>query len=289
MGILGSITSFVSKGVANVGETFKAIASNTVNTVIGKPKEYTFSSPIPGVAKIAEHPFATAAVIATVANPKGALTAAKTVANKVASVAKSTFNQLNPLTKVGVIAASPVVVGALSSSSTLRKQVISAPSGLANFGTNIGKFADNPSLGTLKTIVKENPLISGLAGAAVAIPLAGAAYGVSNTLINASNTKAVKANTTATLKSLESSPIVTPQVMQSVATPMASSPISTPPPIATTTPLVATPKKKKAKKKKKKAKKKAKKKKKKAKKKPKKKAKKKKKKAKSIKRKKKKK
>jgi cell division septation protein DedD len=282
MGLL----SFVSKGISNVGATFSAIGQNIAATVTGKSAPFTFTSPIPGAAKIAEHPFATAAVLATALNPKGAITAVKVVGAKVGGAAKNLFESLSPLQKLGVGLAAPVVIGAVSKSKKLQGDILKAPTSLTNFGANVGNLIDNPSLSNLTKTFKENPAVSSVVGLAGVAAVSGLALGAASVITNIQNTRSVKANTSATLQStLDSTP-----TLAAITQPFTPSlPVQAAPVAVSTTPssVPATVAKPKAKKKsKKKAKKKSKKK---AKKKSKKKAKKKsKKKAKSIKRKKKK-
>lgn len=142
----------------------------------------------------ASHPFATAAVAATVINPTGALAAAKTVAS---SVGKS-FAAAPLTTKAAVVVATPIVASAVIQSPKLQSAIVKAPSSLANFGTNVGKLAENPSIAGVKELVKENPILT-TAVAAGAIAAIGGGIGLAaNTLATFTNTSATKQNTLGT-------------------------------------------------------------------------------------------
>lgn len=114
----------------------------------------------------ASHPFITAGGVAGVANP-AALTG--TLRATGTALARE-FSKLSLGGKALTILATPVAVSALKSSPSARKAVIGAPSSLSNVGKNVGKLIESPSLQTLTSLIKENPLI---AGAAAAIGIGG--------------------------------------------------------------------------------------------------------------------
>lgn len=125
------------------------------------------------------------AAAAIVSAPIVAPTAAKAVSNFVTN---------NPgKTAIAITAAVPVTA-ALIQSPKAREAVVSAPSSLANFGSNVGQLIENPSISNATNIFKENPIVASTIVAGAAIATGAASAGVISTLLN---TKAVKENTAA--------------------------------------------------------------------------------------------
>jgi hypothetical protein len=178
----------------------------------------------------------------------------------------------NPKTALVTAAAIPIVTGIVASAPTKSFNAVSSvPRNLANFGSNVGNVIQNPSISSVTTLVKENPIIS----AGVALAGVGAAgYGLSGIVSNVLNTEAVKKNTAATLASANNSSIqvdpsktdYTAAELQQIidqrikeSTPKAAANVVTPPIVSPVTPTAivkkTTKKKKKATSKKKKKKK----------------------------------
>jgi len=183
--------------LTNVVATLKAavtgqgVKSNTGSQIADK---------ILGTA--ASHPFITAGVGAVAVAPAAAGAAAKA---GIQSLAKS-YAASSLTTKVVVAAAVPIVGSAVLQSPKLQKGLINAPSSLANFGTNVGEFAENPSIEKAKDVFKENPIIAGGIAAAAAATIGGGIGLAANTLATFSNTRATKANTSESSSPLNESP-----------------------------------------------------------------------------------
>jgi len=141
--------------------------------------------------------------------------------------------------------ATPVVAGAVISSSSARHAVVNAPSALADFGSSIGQAIDNPSLSSITNVVKEHPVLSTITAGAAAL----AAGGLVSTAVTALNTRSVNKNTNAMTNSETSDPVVIPTQSQSpvIVTSPVQTPIDEQP--KTTAKKKVTKKKKKAKKK----------------------------------------
>lgn len=168
----------------NVVETLKAAVTT------GGIQAHTGSETVNKVLETAaNHPFLTAGAAAVAINPAGAAAAAKAVTTKAAT----SFATAPLKTQVIVTGATIVGGSALLNSPSLTKSVINAPSSLSNFGGNIGKAIENPSLSSISTIAKENPILT--AGTA-AIGIATVAGGV-GTVATVLNTRSVNKNTEA--------------------------------------------------------------------------------------------
>lgn len=198
MGLLSSI----GKGIVKVLDINKAAFTNPVTLVTkgvdAAVKQSNSYTPAQAVPKI----------LATTATVAGAVLTAGTSLGRTAAV--TVAKTLVPKTAKGVIAtavAAPVVVGVLSSSSKAREGLISAPSSLANVGSNIGKVIENPTIENVKETFKENPVAATLIAAA---PLAIVGGGISGTVASIANTAAVKENTKA---STPSAPAISPDTV----------------------------------------------------------------------------
>lgn len=136
---------------------------------------------------VANHPYLAAGVVA------GGITAVAQPA-AAAAVVKSAI----PATTKGKVAAAviaPVAIGALTTSEKAREGVLNAPSSLANFGANVGKVIESPSLATIKETFKENPVIATAATLGAAAVVGGGIGLAANTVATALNTRATNANT----------------------------------------------------------------------------------------------
>jgi len=104
--------------------------------------------------------------------------------------------------KVAAVLSTPLITGAVVSNpkaaAALPGKFISSS---YNFGGNLGDLASNPSLSNLQALAKENPVITGLAGAAGLLTVGAAARGVASIAATALNTSAVKASTAASVAS----------------------------------------------------------------------------------------
>jgi len=273
MGILDSIKSFFTveeqkKRLTNVIETVKSavtlqgVSANTGNKAVDTV-----------LSKAASNPYATAAVAATVINPSSALAAVKTAASAVGSAVTKAFSSLNPLQKVAVVAATPVAASVVVTSKSAQQAILNAPSSLVNFGANIGKAIDNPSLKSVANIAKENPLLTTavVGGATIAaatgvtglvsnyLTAANTRAMVTNTQQTLANTKATQQNTIGTVEDVSSPEVVAPSKLMSTSDIITSAAGDTTPSSVSIIPaaVVPTAKKKKAAAKKKKSKKKA--------------------------------
>jgi len=164
-----------------------AVTNNPVAKALGfKSEGVTSNTGIKSVDKIlgaaASSPFSTAALGAVAAAPKLAVAAAKEVIPAVAKNVGKTVSGLS--TKSKILLGTGAVVGpnVISSSPKTQKALGKAtkdPVGeLAQLGTDIGKFVEQPSVSTARDIIDNSPLLAPVAvlatGAVAARPLLGA-------------------------------------------------------------------------------------------------------------------
>lgn len=242
--------------LSNIGNALKKTVSTVVTAVM--PTKAKIEN-VGAVLNAAFNPFSKDTVVANVQN-KALKTTLETVANHpyvsagvVAggitlaanpSVATSVGTALIPTTTKGkVIAAvaAPVVIGAVvSQPAESAKAVISAPSNLANVGSNIATLIAEPTLEHAKDLIKENPIIVGSAIAAGTIAAGSVIIPAitSNRNIAAINeqTKAIQDSTTALLKDTEKDVVVKDTTLTTATT--AAAPIT--PVTAQTQPIYAT-------------------------------------------------
>lgn len=126
-------------------------------------------------------------IAAAVVNPVAAL-------GVVTKVAKS-FIPKSVLGKVAALVAAPVVISAVSSSKKLQSEIVNAPSSLAGYGSDIGKFVEDPSLKTASNILTEHPVLS---AATVVAGVAAVGAGAAGVAASIANTRAIKKNTEVT-------------------------------------------------------------------------------------------
>lgn len=183
MGLLSNIWTAIKPTKAkltNVVETLKSAVTG---------KGVVANTPSPTVNKIlstaASNPFTTAAIAAVGVAPKLAYTAL-TTAIKAAPTS----------VKIGGAIAAPVVIGAAVSNPKIIGDAASLPSSLSSFGSNIGAFTADPSLGSAAQIFKDDPLISSAVIGAAAI-IGGKTVGT------LANTLAMTKNTAATNKAID--------------------------------------------------------------------------------------
>lgn len=144
-----------------------------------------------GLEAFANHPYVTAGVIAggvtAVNNPSKALALAKSL------IPKSVTG------KIAAAAAVPIVAGVVASNPIASfNAVAQAPSSFANFGYNVGDFAQNPSVEGAKKIFRENPIVAGIVGTLGVIGVGGGLGLAANTIATLINSKATRQNTEAT-------------------------------------------------------------------------------------------
>jgi len=258
-----SFFSSIGNIATNALKTFETVVQHPIEsaktignqTAFNALSEKTNAAPL--TTQIKNILVSTGTVAAAVALP-GTATGRSIVAAAGSSIAK--VIAANPIKTIVATAAAIPIVSAVVQSPKLQSGLANAPSNLANFGGNIGKAIENPSIASVTNIVKENPILSTITVGGAAL----AAGTAANTVATYLNTRATKTNTESTLDSgsnvlTEGSTISgTPsQIIIQNLTPT-TNPTPTNAPRATTAPIKA---KKKAKKKtKKKAKKKTKKK-----------------------------
>lgn len=160
MGILSSI----KKAAVKVLDTNQAIFSSPITTLTKGLSA--------GIAETkAKTPTKSAIdVLKTTAVAAAAILTAGTSAGRAGAVAIG--KSLAPKTiKGGVVTAvaGTVAAGALVSSPKIREQTVQAPSSLFNFGADVGKLVESPSLSNAKDVIVENPLASGIIGAGAAL------------------------------------------------------------------------------------------------------------------------
>ena len=205
MGLFGSIGNVI-KSAANtaVGKTITK-ALDTISGVVTNPvtaitqglgastQKFVEAKPITNIVKtVTNVGVAAGAVVGIGAIAEGGF----------AAVAKGAQAIIPSTTKGKVIAAvaAPVVVGAvIKEPAKAAETALNAPSKLANFGGNLAEVITNPSIEGAKQLVKENPIIAGAAGVAVATGVGLGVGGLVSTISNIQNTQAVKENTKASL------------------------------------------------------------------------------------------
>ena len=223
------VMSFDNKFFSVAGQKERlANASNTLLSAVGIKKGGVQSNT--GVKVLdnalsatASRPFSTAGVVAGVINPTGAIASVKAVGGVVASE----FSKLSLGAKAVAVVSTPVVASAVVSSPKLRSSIAAAPSSLSNFGANIGGLVENPSIENLTKIAKDNPVLTGLAGATGLVAIGAAGRGVAGIIATSQNTKALKEST-------QGSAVVESAVLNEPA--KTSSPVGTPilaPPVST--------------------------------------------------------
>jgi len=152
------------------------------------------------------------AVVTAISGPT-AISKAPTIAKSGVSLVKAAVQTAKPTTKLALLAASVPTAGLLVNSSKARKAVVTAPAELYNFGSNLGKVVDNPSLSTAKELFTENPLIAGGTAAAGGLLLG---KGIFSAATSIASTQALQKNTEAiSEKSLGSGIVDTIQQGQS--------------------------------------------------------------------------
>lgn len=208
MGLFDSISNIAKKVVTavmptkakieNVGAVLNAAFNPfSKDTVVANVSNPTLKK---SLELVANHPYVSAGVVAggitAVTNPSSALSAAKTL--------------IPTTTKGKIIAAvaAPIVVGAVAQKPLeSAKALISAPSNLANFGGNAANLIASPSVSNLKTLAKENPILTGAAALATAVTVGGGIGLAANTAATFINSQATKANTAASLGGTEDLPV----------------------------------------------------------------------------------
>jgi len=150
MGIFGSLSKLVEKGLDKVEKVVSTVYNATLAKVPGVSQVKTFVEKNPEVAvgglAISQTGLAASTLV------KGAVAAAPSL------VPKTLVGKAVAVAGVGAVIKEPTAtIGA----------VTKLPSNIANFGGNVAQFAADPSVANAAQIVKENPILSAAAGAAV--------------------------------------------------------------------------------------------------------------------------
>lgn len=248
--------NFTTAATAHPIQAVQAVASGTVSTFENKFYSQPLSKQITQIVTTT----GTAAAALVGGSALASSAKAGTLVPAVVSAAKA-----KPLVTAAAAIIAPGVIASAITNPKTQSAIINAPSAATNFGTNLVNLATNPSIQNVKTTFQENPILTGITGAAAAIATGAATAPVISTILN---TSAVKANTKATEssssnpiisipkgESISSSPTPVTIVNQIPATPTTTS-SSTLSPTATPKKKASKPKKKAKKKVKKKAKKK---------------------------------
>lgn len=183
--------------LSNAGSTIlaavtgKGVTSNTGVNVIDK---------VLGAA--ASNPFITAAAGAVAVNPAGAVAAVKAVSSSISS----SFSAASTATKAKVLIGTGLIAPAVIANPLKAAEAVSkAPSSVINIEKNLVSFYKEPSLSSAATVFKENPVVTGLIGAA-GVAAVGVGIGAAGSIAsNLVNTQATKANTAAVSASTLSS------------------------------------------------------------------------------------
>jgi hypothetical protein len=228
--------------ISNVGKTLNAAFNPfSKDKVVANVSNTTLKSALEGVAN---HPYIAAAAVA-----------APITAVKYPAAAASAVKAILPTSKKGVIAsvvAAPIIAGVVAKApAKTLGAVANAPSALFNVGSNTGSLISDPSVGNLKNLVTENPVIVGGAAAVAAALLV---KGLAPTIAATRQTDAIRDQTEA-IKNYDTS-VVSPtgqpvqiinQIPQIPQVPAVVAPLEAAP--AGSTPKKTTKKKKKTKKK----------------------------------------
>jgi len=180
-------------------ERLDNVKNTLISAVTGKVQSNTGIKPVDTVlSTAASHPFITATALWGGATPMGNKVAS-TVGTKIAS----SYAQAGIVTQVAVPATGIVVGSALLNSPKLANKVLDTPSALSNFGANVGKFAEEPTVANAKSIATGNPIITGAVATVGAVAVGSAVTGAYTTY---ANTKAVRENTQASMGNVTSQP-----------------------------------------------------------------------------------
>lgn len=208
--IVGKTLDTVSVALAHPIQTISAVV-NPNKKVSDLTKEFNTQSTTKKVAQIATGTVAIGATVAggaTLALGSKAGALATGVTSTITSLAKSLVPK-SALGKVAAIAAVPIAAPVLISSPKAREKLVNSPSELAQFGTDLGKLAEEPSTENLKNLVKESPIIT--TGILTTLGIVGA-----KTILPALQTKAVKEQTeainkqTEAIENLPTTPVIMP-------------------------------------------------------------------------------
>ena len=118
----------------------------------------------------------------------------------------SAVKNLIPSTVKGKIIAGATVPIVASAVYNDPKLIVSAPSNVLNFQSDVGKLIADPNLENAKELITESPVISSLVAGAT---IASVGYGASSLISSYMNTQAVKENTQATVSNASNLPTVT--------------------------------------------------------------------------------
>lgn len=201
MGLLSSIGGALKSGL----ESFETIVQHPIQSIktIGNGAAFNELSQKTNSAPLGQQ-------IGNILLSTGTAAAATVAVGAVAGSATATAiasraATLVPATTKGKIAAAviaPIAVGAIANNPIkAASAVANTATGLVNFGGNAAELAANPTLENAKTLVKENPVITALAGAGAIAAIGGGVGLAANTVATYMNSKATKENTASTLGS----------------------------------------------------------------------------------------
>jgi hypothetical protein len=171
--------------ISNIGKTLNAAFNPfSKDKVVANVSNTTLKSVLEGVAN---HPYIAAAAVA-----------APITAVKYPAAAASAVKAILPTSKKGVIAsvvAAPIIGGVVAKApAKTLGAVANAPSALFNVGANTGSLISDPSIGNLKNLVTENPVIVGGTAAVAAALLV---KGLAPTILATRQTDAIRDQTEA--------------------------------------------------------------------------------------------
>jgi len=129
--------------------------------------------------------------VGAVADAVAAGSAGEVVASTVGTVAKAVI--ANPVKAIVAGATGLAAVGFVSQGGKSAASVANIPEDIENFGSNIATDVNNPSIANTLQIVKQNPILSGLAVLGTGLVTSTAL----NTVATALNTRATNASTNA--------------------------------------------------------------------------------------------
>lgn len=194
----GGLVKSAKQAVVSAASTIKDTFAPSVEEGAAR-REKAFGTPNIGVTTAVVGGTAVAAIAAPAVIGSGALVkGAQAVGSKVVS----SFTQSSLLTQGAVVAGGLVTAGAIARQpKKATKAILSTPGALTNFGGNLADFAANPTLDNAQSIWKENPVVTSAAvlGAAAVV-----GKGITGLVSSAANTLAIKENTAAMEKTIDS-------------------------------------------------------------------------------------
>jgi len=167
--------------LSNVKNVFATLIPGSKDKIVANVSNPVGKAALEGLAN---HPFTSAAIL-TVPFAAGARTAI------VSSVAKSSLKTKVALS-AGALIAGPAILKSPKTQTKLIQGITSTPDSFANIGMNLGKFVEDPSIQSAKTIFTENPVVAGIIGGAGLLGAGKVGLAAAGILATKENTRAIR-------------------------------------------------------------------------------------------------